>query len=157
MTYLSLFLEQRPSEPSLIMKAVASLLSLCLIAIALIHVEAKPLHHVQLQGCSANVRLTELKKYLTAILQHISDGGSSTALVTNRVLHSVKVGDSSPLANTFYIMSRDLQECGCECGVDTLQKIKSIRGTFDKMEMEAGVGKALCDLEILLSWMEYHL
>ncbi|XP_064162228.1 interleukin-20-like isoform X1 [Anguilla rostrata] len=166
----------------------ASVSLLCLCFLALLPAEAKPFHRVQLQGCAANVRLHELSKHLTAILQHVSDGDPDIAIITNRVLNSVQPVDrccflkelmdfylhavfsrcngvlpllvqkhASPLANSFFTISQDLQACGCECGGDALLKIQSIRRTFEKMEQGAGVEKALCDLEILLSWMEHQL
>ncbi|XP_061074665.1 interleukin-20-like [Conger conger] len=168
------------------MRVAVSLL--CLLVLGLRPAEAKPLQHLTLQGCSANIRLLEVRKHLTAMLQHVTDGDPDIAIITNRVLNSVKESDrccflrelaefyvrgvftqcnavlplharkhGSPLANTFYIMSQDLQACGCECEGDTLLKIQHIRRTFEKMEKGAGVEKALCDLEILLSWMEHQL
>ncbi|KAJ8360529.1 hypothetical protein SKAU_G00170540 [Synaphobranchus kaupii] len=120
--------------------ACTSLLCLCLAV--LFPAEGKPLHGVQFQGCTVNIRLHELRKHCTAIIQHVSEGDSDIAIITNRILNSVKAVDrccflreladfylhavfshwntvipvlakkhASPLANTVFIISQDLQAC----------------------------------------------
>ncbi|KAJ8391150.1 hypothetical protein AAFF_G00095790 [Aldrovandia affinis] len=161
---------------------------LCLYVFAFISAEAKPVHQTQLLGCNVRIPLHEIRQHFSGIRHHVSEGDPDIAIITNKVLTSIKPADrccflreltgfylhgvcsqwngviplsarrhASPLANTFFTVNKDLQQCGCKCGGDALLEIRSIWSTFEKMERNAGVEKAISDLDILLHWIEAKL
>uniref|UniRef100_W5N377 Interleukin family protein n=1 Tax=Lepisosteus oculatus TaxID=7918 RepID=W5N377_LEPOC len=59
---------------------------------------------------------------------------------------------ASRLGNGLLLLARSVENCHCDCGEEVPDKTQSIRSTFDGMDKEAAVGKAVSEMDIFLNW-----
>uniref|UniRef100_UPI00398E3A74 interleukin 19 like n=1 Tax=Pristiophorus japonicus TaxID=55135 RepID=UPI00398E3A74 len=84
--------------------------------------------------------------YVRTVFKHYT---TSSSLIERRT-HSI--------ANSFLSIKTNLRQCHtemkCHCGEESRVRMQEIQSTFQQLDLNAAVVKAIGEIDILLDWME---